>query len=129
MLSQVEEIKSRINITDLIGSYIRLQKAGANFSALCPFHNEKTPSFMVSQARQIWHCFGCGKGGDSIRFLMEIEGIEFFDALKLLAERVGIELKTENPSIRNARNRDLALMEEAARFFEKELLNNKNALA
>ena len=108
-------------MVDLVGSYIRLQKAGSNFKARCPFHNEKTPSFNVSPARQIWHCFGCGKGGDVIEFVKEIEGLEFFDALKILAERAGVELAHEDSGIKNERTRALALLEDAAKFFEAEL--------
>ena len=121
MLSQIEEIKSRVDIVDLVGSYVRLQKGGANFKALCPFHNERTPSFNVSPARQIWHCFGCGKGGDAIQFVMDIEGVEFPDALKTLADRAGVELKYEDPKLKSERNRIFSLMDEAAKFFEGEL--------
>src|SRR3989344_4036554 len=120
-MSQTEEIKNRIDVVDLVGSYIRLQKAGSNFKARCPFHNEKTPSFNVSPARQIWHCFGCGKGGDVIEFVKEIEGLEFFDALKILAERAGVELAHEDSDIKNERTRALALLEDAAKFFEAEV--------
>ena len=118
MSSQIDEIKSRLDIAELVGSYIRLQKAGANFKALCPFHNEKTPSFNVSPARQIWHCFGCGKGGDMFEFIQQIEGVEFGDALKTLAERAGVELKREDPRLKSERNRQFALLEEACKFFE-----------
>src|SRR3989344_2271923 len=121
MNSPVEEIKSRINIVDLVGSYVRLTKAGANFKALCPFHTERTASFNVSPARQIWHCFGCSKGGDAFRFIMEIEGMDFPEALKFLAERTGVVLKREDPAIRSERNRLLVLMEETAKFFEANL--------
>ncbi len=121
MSAQIEEIKNRINIVDFIGTYLRLEKAGANFRACCPFHGEKTPSFMVSPARQIWHCFGCGKGGDAFKFYMEIEGQEFPDALRALAERAGVEIKREDPAIRSERQRIIALQEEAANFFETRL--------
>ncbi|MBI2023585.1 toprim domain-containing protein [Candidatus Giovannonibacteria bacterium] len=121
MPSPVEEIKQRIDVAELIGSYVRLQKTGANFKGLCPFHNEKTPSFVVSPSRQIWHCFGCSKGGDIFRFIMEIEGHEFPEALKILAEKAGVQIKREDPLIRSERNRLYAIMEEAAKFFEDNL--------
>ena len=123
MSSQIEEIKNRIDIVELVGSYLRLQKAGANFRALCPFHREKTPSFNVSPARQIWHCFGCGKGGDHFTFLQEIDGVEFPEALKTLAERAGVELRPEDREARSERGRLLALLEEATGFFENQLLD------
>lgn len=117
MNSPTEEIKSRIDIAELIGGYVRLIKAGSNFKALCPFHKEKTPSFNVSPVRQIWHCFGCGKGGDHFKFVMEIDGLDFPEALQLLAKRAGIELKREDPRIRSERNRTYDLLEEAAIYF------------
>lgn len=118
MSSQIDEIKSRIDIVELIGSYLKLQKAGANFKAACPFHNERTPSFNVSPVRQIWHCFGCGKGGDIFTFVQEIDGADFPEALKALAERAGVELRPEDPNLRSEKNRLFQLMEEAAKFFE-----------
>lgn len=91
-MDQVEEIKSKIDIVDLVGDYLPLKKAGRNFTALCPFHDEKTPSFMVSPELQIYKCFGCGAGGDAIKFLQEYEKIEFWEALEILAKRAGVKL-------------------------------------
>lgn len=119
MLSPVEEIKSRLDIVEFIQGYVRLQKAGINFRANCPFHGEKTPSFFVTPSRQIWHCFGCGKGGDIFQFIMEMEGHDFPEALKLLATRAGVMLTREDPRIRSERNRLYDINEEAARIFQQ----------
>lgn len=91
--NQVEEIKRKIDIVELIGEYVELKKSGRNYKGLCPFHAEKTPSFMVSQELQIFKCFGCGVGGDVFRFLMDVEKIEFPQALKILADRAGVKLQ------------------------------------
>lgn len=94
MDNPVEEIKKRIDMVDFIGSFIGLKKSGRNFKALCPFHQEKTPSFIISPERQIWHCFGaCQEGGDVIKFLMKWENITFYEALKELADKLGIRLR------------------------------------
>ncbi|MCD4760798.1 DNA primase [bacterium] len=85
-------MKNKLDIVDTISTYISLQQAGGNFRACCPFHNEKTPSFMVSKEKQIWHCFGCDKGGDVISFVQEYEGIDFKEALKILAEKANVPL-------------------------------------
>ena len=119
MPSPTEEIKSRLDIVEFIQGYVRLQKAGVNFRANCPFHTEKTPSFYVTPSRQMWHCFGCSKGGDILQFLMEIEGHDFPEALKLLASRAGIALTREDPRIRSERNRLYDINEEAARIFQQ----------
>ncbi len=91
-MDQVEEVKKKTDMVTLVGEYVELKKAGRNFKGLCPFHNEKTPSFMVNEELQIFKCFGCGKGGDALTFLMEIEGLEFGEALTKLAERAGVKL-------------------------------------
>jgi len=91
-MDQVSQIREKIDLVALISEFITLKKMGRNFKANCPFHSEKTPSFVVSPERQIWHCFGCGKGGDVYTFLMEYERLEFPEALRLLAKRAGIEL-------------------------------------
>lgn len=122
VFNPIEEIKQRIDIVDFISSYIPLKKAGANFKALCPFHTEKTPSFMVSRSKQIWHCFGCNTGGDIFSFLMKIEGIDFGDALKILAEKAGVKLEKTDPRLSTLRNRILDILETAKDFYH-ELLN------
>lgn len=99
-MGDADEVKSRLNIIDVIGKHVVLKKAGRNFKGLCPFHNEKTPSFMVSPDRQVFHCFGCGKGGSVIDFVMEYEHMEFPEALEELAQQAGVTLtahKSESP--------------------------------
>ncbi len=92
-MDDLELIKSKINIVDLVSEYLPLKKAGVNFKTACPFHPEKNPSFIVSPERQIWHCFSCGRGGDIYKFLMEKEGMDFKEALELLAKKAGVTLK------------------------------------
>ncbi|MGH7245370.1 MAG: DNA primase, partial [Candidatus Levyibacteriota bacterium] len=91
-MDQVSEIRNKIDIVALIQEFVPLKKMGRNFKANCPFHGEKTPSFVVSPERQIWHCFGCNKGGDVYTFLMEYEHMEFPEALRILADRAGVRL-------------------------------------
>jgi len=98
MSDQLEEIKSKLNIVDFISEYVAIKKTGRNFKGLCPFHNEKTPSFIVSPERQIFHCFGCQAGGDVFGFLMKIENIDFVEALRILAKRTGVTLKSYAPT-------------------------------
>jgi DNA primase len=93
MSDQVEEVKQKTDIVSLISDHVELKKAGRNYKALCPFHSEKTPSFMVSPELQIYKCFGCSKSGDAISFLQEYEGMDFYEALKFLADRTGVKLK------------------------------------
>ena len=88
----IEEVRSRNDIVDVISGYVRLQKKGSSYFGLCPFHNEKSPSFSVSRQKQMYYCFGCGAGGNVFTFLMEYENFSFVEAVKFLADRAGIEL-------------------------------------
>jgi DNA primase len=125
--SSIEEIKSRLGVVDVIGGYVKLEKAGVNYKARCPFHNEKTASFFISPARNSYHCFGCGKGGDILTFVQEVEGLDFMGALKMLAERAGVTLEREKVGERSEKEKLLAAMTDASLFFQSIL--NKNAPA
>lgn len=95
-MDQIDLVRSKIDLVELINSYVPLKKAGRNYKALCPFHSEKSPSFIVSPELQIFKCFGCGAGGDAFKFLMEYEGMEFGEALKTLADKAGVKLEKTN---------------------------------
>ncbi len=127
MPTPVEEIKERLNIVDVVQEYVSLKKAGANHKARCPFHNEKTPSFMVSEPKQMFHCFGCGKGGDLFTFVQEIESIEFAEALRILAQKANVELRPTNPREHNEKTRLLDCLKEANSFFQAQLQNAQEA--
>lgn len=122
-------VKERIDIVDLLGGYLKLEKAGANYKARCPFHTEKTASFHVSPSRQTFYCFGCGKKGDVFTFIEEIEGTDFRGALKILADKAGIELEYAPAESRGEKEKLLEALEEATKFFEENLRNSKEALA
>jgi len=125
-MSVVDEVKQRVDIVDLIGSRVRLQKAGQNYKGLCPFHSEKTPSFVVFPETQTWHCFGaCNTGGDVFTFVMQMEGVEFGEALRQLADRAGVILEPldeEGQARRELTDRLRAANTEAARFFHRTLM-------
>lgn len=118
-MTDIEEIKQKIDIVSLVSEFVPLKKTGANFKGLCPFHIEKTPSFIVSSERQIWHCFGsCQDGGDIIKFLMKIENIEFSESLKILAKKAGVKLTSYAPSkTSELREKILAVNHLASEFY------------
>jgi len=122
-----DEIKSRIDIVDLIRDYIQLKPAGVNFRARCPFHNEKTPSFMVSPEKQIWHCFGCSKGWDIFGFVMEMEGLSFVEALRQLASKAGVVLRKDDFKTTSEKNRLLDIVDLASRYYHKVLTESSRA--
>jgi DNA primase len=118
-MDDVAKVREKIDIVALISEYLTLKKAGRNFKTACPFHNEKTPSFVISPERQIWHCFGCQKGGDCFTFLMEYENLEFPEALRMLAKRAGVELKDVafNKGVQSKKEKILNLNEKAGKFY------------
>ncbi len=128
MADNVQQIKDKLDIVDVISGYLKLTKAGINYKARCPFHNEKTPSFFVTPERQIWHCFGCAKGGDMFGFVQDIEGVEFVEALRILAQRAGVKLEysSSNFAVKDDKAVLYEICETASRFFEKQL-NNSSA--
>lgn len=126
----LDEIVARCDIVSVINEYVPLKRRGSNYQGLCPFHNEKTPSFSVSPSKQIFHCFGCGKGGNVFRFVMEIEGISFLEAVEKLAKRAGVKLpeKELTPEQRKAiekRKRYQQINELAARYYHTVLTKSK----
>ena len=123
--SFLTEVTEKNDIVDVVSQYVALNKrSGNNLFGLCPFHNEKTPSFSVSRSKQIYHCFGCGKGGGVINFIMEIENVSFPDAVEMLAKRAGMQMpeRQEDPESRK-RERIFALNRDAARFYHEKLLS------
>ena len=132
----INEVFSENDIVDYISQYVKLKKSGRDYSGLCPFHNEKSPSFHVSQDKQLFHCFGCGAGGNLVQFVMRMEGLDFVEALKLLADRAGIVLPEENSyaddALHRKKQRIYAMNQMSARFYYNTLVKSqegKQALA
>lgn len=130
----VEEVRSRNDVVDVIGSYVRLQKKGNSYMGLCPFHSEKTPSFSVSRNKQMYHCFGCGVGGNVITFVMEYENYSFVEALKMLAERVGValpeaEYSPEEKKQASIKGRLLEIHKVAAKYYFYQLKSERGRIA
>ncbi len=126
----LDELNSRLNIVDVVSAYVPLNKKGTNHWGLCPFHHEKTPSFSVNESKQIFHCFGCGKGGGAVRFVMEVENLSFPDAVRKLAAQAGLEVPEDNPGDgqwREKRRKILELNKEAARFYREMLTRPEGA--
>jgi len=127
-----EEVRARLAIEDVIGEYVQLKRAGRNFKGLSPFSGEKTPSFVVSPEKQIWHDFSSGRGGDIFSFVMEVEGLEFREALEQLARKAGVELKQYDTKTQGdttkRKKRLLEANELAARYFQQSLLKNDHAI-
>lgn len=124
-MNEIEEIKERLDIVEYVGRVVQLKKAGRNYKGLCPFHSEKTPSFMVSSEKQIFHCFGCNEGGDIFAFLMKTDGMEFAEALERLASDAGVTLTRKFDSGgKNEREKLFEINEKACSFFEKSLVGS-----
>lgn len=126
MADQVQEIKNKLNIVEVVKEYLpQLKQAGSNWKGLCPFHNEKTPSFMVSEDKQFWHCFGCGEGGDIFEFIKKIENVEFPESLRILAQKAGVVLQKQDPKLLDLRARLVDIHQAAAKFFMAHLWQTK----
>ena len=124
--TSIEQLKNQIDIVDIIGNYIELKKSGSNYKAICPFHSEDTPSFVVSPSKQIFHCFGCGAGGDAIKFVMEYEKLSFYEAVEKIASMYNFELKYTNS--KDKKLNLFKILEEINSFYKKRLDKNQNAL-
>ncbi|MBU0744202.1 MAG: DNA primase, partial [Gammaproteobacteria bacterium] len=126
----IDDLLSKVDITDLIGSRIKLKRTGSNLVGLCPFHNEKTPSFTVSSTKQFFHCFGCSAHGSAISFIMQFEHLTFVEAIENLANQVGLTVpKTTQNHQDQVRYTELyKLTEKAASFFEQQLTKSTRAI-
>ncbi len=128
-MSEIEDIKNRLSIEEVIGSYIKLEKSGSNFKALCPFHNEKSASFYITPSKGFYKCFGCGESGDIFNFIEKYEGIGFSEALKKLADKAGVELKKNsfknNKEDKEKKENLLNILKDITIFWQKKLLENE----
>lgn len=129
MANNVEQVKERLSIEEIVGQYVELKPAGSNLKGKCPFHAEKTPSFMVSPSRQTYHCFGCGVGGDIFTFIENIEGLDFKGALKMLADKAGVELTYDKQEDRDEKDELFSILEAATAHYTENLKGNKEAIA
>ncbi|MBU1018015.1 DNA primase [Patescibacteria group bacterium] len=120
-MDHLEEIRARIGIEELVGSYVQLKKAGRNLRGLCPFHGEKTPSFMVSPEKGIAYCFGCHQGGDIFKFIQLIENVDFTEAVKILAQKTNVTLPQKLPELNNKRLKSIEINQWSVRFFQEQL--------
>jgi len=127
MSTDIERIKEHLPIEEVVGQYLKLEKAGKNLKALCPFHNEKSPSFTVSPDRGTFYCFGCGAKGDIFSFVERYEGIDFPTALKTLADKAGIALSNENPEKRSQKKEALDMLDQVASHYEVQLQSHTDA--
>lgn len=127
-MEAADDIKSRLDIADIVGEYLQLKPAGSgSFKANCPFHQEKTPSFYVNRPRQSWHCFGCNIGGDLISFVQQIEGMEFMEALEHLAQKAGVQLPSYNPETQGLKKRLQEANDVTAKLMQQFLINDPEA--
>ena len=123
------EVKSKLTVVDVVGETVQLKKAGTTLKGLCPFHGEKTPSFIVTPGRETWHCFGCGEGGDIFSFVMRRDGIAFPEALRRLAQRAGVEID-ERTSREDARRKRLhEVLDTSFAFYHAVLMNSETGAA
>jgi DNA primase len=127
MPTPAELVKSKTDLVDLINGYVKLSPAGSNWKCRCPFHAEKTPSFMVTREKQVWHCFGCGRGGDAIAFVQEIEGMDFPEALRHLAARAGVELPQTGQRVSSRKAKLLEVLESASAYYSRVLAESADA--
>ena len=127
-----EEIRDRLSIEDVVGEYVELKRAGRNFKALSPFNNEKTPSFIVSPDKKIWHDFSSGKGGDVFSFIMEMEGFDFTETMRFLARKAGVELKQysskNSQEIAKRKAQEQKMYRLATKFYQLCLSKNQHAM-
>jgi len=123
--NSIENLKSNLDVVDVVSQFLELKKAGANFKACCPFHGEETPSFVVSPAKQIYHCFGCGVSGDSIKFVMEYEKLSYPETLEKLASMYNVSLEYDN----NYKKQDTTIIEKVNQYYQKLLTHNESSLS